>query len=270
MMASSRSSPATLAVEGHGPPVLLIPGLDGTGLLFYRQVPLLAERYRVGTLRLPDNVRTMPALVALVREAVAGLCSDGERAILVGESFGGALALSYALTHPATVSRLVILNSFPYFGPQARLWLGYHVLRATPWGVMRLVRQLTAWRMHSRHTGRAELRRFHALMRATTREGYLTRLRMLRCYDVREQLKELTIPTLFLAAEQDHLVPSVEQARLMAGLTPGATLRVLPGHGHICLIAPDMDLGALIEEWEAALSVPGGASWATEPGGRPA
>ena len=241
-------------LTGSGPPLLLLPGLDGTGLLFYRQVPLLASHYRVGVLRLPDEARTMGELVALVRNALTSLAPGGEPVTLAGESFGGALALSYAVEHPQTVERLVILNSFPYFGPQARLWLGYHVLRATPWGVMRLVRQLTAWRMHSRHTGREEIRRFHDLMRATTRQGYLARLAMLRSYDIRARLRELAIPTLYLAADQDHLVPSVEQARLMAGLTRGSSVRVLQGHGHICLIAPDVDLRALIEDWTTAAS----------------
>jgi 3-oxoadipate enol-lactonase len=240
---------SSLTVVGSGPPLLLVPGLDGTGLLFYRQVPQLATRYRVGTLRLLDHVRRMDTLLSHVREALRQLSPDGDKVVLVGESFGGALSLSYALAYPDVVSRLVVLNSFPYFGPQARLWLGYHLLKATPWGMMRLVRQLTAWRMHSPHTGAAELRRFHELMRATTRDGYLARLEILRTYDVRARLPQLAVPTLYLAADRDHLVPSVDQARLMAGLTPNATLRVLHGHGHICLIAPDLDLLPLLDEW---------------------
>jgi pimeloyl-ACP methyl ester carboxylesterase len=86
-------------------------------------------------------------------------------------------------------------------------------------------------------------------MRATTRQGYLSRLRMLREYDVRRRLAEVQAPVLYLAADGDKLVPSVEQARLMASLTPHATMRVLEGHGHICLIAPDIDLGAILDEW---------------------
>lgn len=239
----------SLTISGSGPPALLVPGLDGTGLLFYQQVPRLAARYRVGTLRLPDEARTMEALVAHVHEAVRSLAPGGERVTVIGESFGGALSLSYALAHPESVARLVVLNSFAYFGPQARLWLGYHLLKATPWGMMRLMRQLTAWRMHSPQTGKAELRRFHELMRATTREGYLARLAILRTYDVRDQLPLLTAPTLYLASDLDNLVPSVQQARLMAHSTPGATLRILHGHGHICLIAPDLDLLPILEGW---------------------
>ncbi len=233
-------------------PLVLVPGLDGTGLLFYRQVPLLERRHRVATHRLRDDATQIEELVADLHARVEAVAPAGERVTLVGESFGGALSLTYALAHPERVGRLVIINYFPYFGPQARLWLGYHLLRSTPWGVMRVVRELTAWRMHSPHTGKEEIRRFHQLMRATTRNGYLSRLRMLRGYDVRARLPEIQVPVLFLAADRDHLVPSVEQARLMASLTPHATMRVLGGHGHICLIAPDMDLGSILDEWITA------------------
>lgn len=224
-----------------------MPGIDGTGLLFYRQVPLLERRYAVTTTRLRDEVRVMDQLVADLHRSVE-TAADGP-VTLLGESFGGALALSYALAHPERVSRLVILNSFAHFGSPARLWLGYHLLRATPWGMMRLVRQLTGRRMHSPATDRDEIRRFHDLMRQTTREGYLSRLQILRDYDIRHQLAAIQAPVLFLAADRDVLVPSVEQARLMASLTPRARLRVLEGHGHSCLIAPDMDLSAILDEW---------------------
>jgi pimeloyl-ACP methyl ester carboxylesterase len=54
---------------------------------------------------------------------------------------------------------------------------------------------------------------------------------------------------LFLAAERDRLVPSIAQARFMAARVPGATVRVLTGHGHVCLIAPGVDLGHILNEW---------------------
>jgi pimeloyl-ACP methyl ester carboxylesterase len=59
-------------------------------------------------------------------------------------------------------------------------------------------------------------------------------------------------PALFLAAEQDHLVPSVQQAQLMISRVPRATLRVLHGHGHICLIAPEIDLAEIVTAWREA------------------
>ena len=231
--------------------LVLVPGIDGTGLLFYRQIPALERQFEITTTRHRDDARSMEDLVEDLDREIARAAA-GRPVTLLGESFGGALTLSYALAHPERVERIVILNSFAHFGSQARLWLGYHLLRATPWGMMRIVRQLNASRMHSPQTERDEIRRFHELMRATTREGYLSRMRMLRDYDIREQLPSLRVPALYLAADRDTLVPSVEQARLMSELTPSATMRVLEGHGHSCLIAPDLNLAAILDEWMLA------------------
>ncbi len=229
--------------------LVLIPGIDGTGKLFYRQIPRLEHHFTVTATVLRDDAESMSDLVADLDAAIGRVAGDGRRVTLLGESFGGALTLSYALAHPERVERLVILNSFAHFSSPARLRLGYHLLRATPWGLMPIVRQLNASRMHSAGTERDEIRRFHDLMQSATREGYLSRLRILRDYDVRGQLPSIAAPVLYLAADRDTLVPSVEQARMMSELTPTATLRVLEGHGHSCLIAPDLDLAAIIDDW---------------------
>jgi pimeloyl-ACP methyl ester carboxylesterase len=242
-------------IRGQGPAVVLVPGMDGTGELFYRQVPLLATSYRVGTYALRDATPSMDVLVDDLARAIEVVAPESRRAIVIGESFGGALSLSLAIARPDRVEALVILNSFAHFAPQFRLHLAILGLRAMPWGAMALVRRLTASRLHSRHTHRDEIRRFFELTARTTRTGYLNRLRALTQYDVRGRLREIGCPTLFLAAERDHLVPSVEQARLMAARVPRATMKVLDGHGHICLIAPDVDLAAILQEWQAGLSV---------------
>jgi pimeloyl-ACP methyl ester carboxylesterase len=228
--------------------LFLVPGIDGTGKLFYRQIPALERDFTVTPTRLRDEAASMDDLVADLDAEITRVAGAG-RVSLLGESFGGALTLSYAIAHPERVERLVIVNSFAHFGSPARLWLGYHLLRATPWGMMRILRQLNARRMHSPQTEREEIERFHELMRSATREGYLSRMRILRDYDVRDRLPSIAAPVLYLAADRDTLVPSVEQARLMSGLTPTATMRILEGHGHSCLIAPDLDLAAILDEW---------------------
>lgn len=249
-MRSELTEPYDPAVTicGAGEPVVLVPGLNGTGRLFYAQVPRLARSYRVATYALRNDAADWPTLVADLGRVVDAAAPDG-RAIVVGESFGGALALSFALAAPERVAALVVLNSFPYFEPQIRLHLARLGLSALPWGMMTLIRRATAHRLHSAHTHREEIRRFMELTAGASRRGYLNRLRLLADYDVRERLGELPMPTLFLASDQDHLVPSVAQATFMAGRVPRATLRVLTGHGHICLIAPDLDLSVILREW---------------------
>jgi len=226
--------------------------MDGTGRLFYRQVPLLARRFRVATYSLRDDAPGMAVLVEDLAKVIRAARPSGDRtpAVVVGESFGGTVAMSLALAHPEIVAALVVINSFPRFLPQAYLRLAIGAIHAMPWEAMAVVRRLTAFRLHSRFTHRTEIRRFLELTAATSRGGYLSRLRILRDFDVRDRLPELRMPTLFIATERDHLVPSVAQARYMVARVPDATLRILPGHGHICLIAPGVDLERLLADWE--------------------
>jgi pimeloyl-ACP methyl ester carboxylesterase len=242
-----------LSVHGTGEALVLVPGMDGTGQLFYRQTPSLSESFRTATYALRSNALTMDTLVDDLGRVIDAVAPETRRAIVVGESFGGALAMSFALARPEQVSALVVLNSFPYFAPQFRLRLARYGLALLPWGAMPLIRRATAFRLHSAHTHREEIRRFMELTATASRDGYINRLQLLMSYDIRDRLHELRPPVLFLAAEQDHLVPSVEQAELMVSRVPRATLRLLHGHGHICLIAPDVDLRAILLPWLAGL-----------------
>ena len=238
-----------LHVDGDGTPLIYVPGMDGTGLLFYRQVLALIPYHRVATYRLRDDADSMETLVRDLGTIHDAVSPAREPAILVGESFGGALAMSFALAHPERVSRLLILNSFPHFTPQLRLRLARLGILLMPWGAMPLVRRLTAHRLHSRSIERSDRAAFQVLTRKTTKRGYLGRLHNLERYDLRDRLRDLRPPVLFLAADDDRLIPSVEQARLMASLAPSATIQVLPGFGHCCFLAADMDLAAILRGW---------------------
>jgi pimeloyl-ACP methyl ester carboxylesterase len=230
--------------------------MNGTAHLFYRQVPLVEQAYRVATYSLRDDAESLDALAADLANIVDVVAVPERQAIVVGESFGGAVALTTALRHPDRIQALIILNSFPYFGPQARLRLAIAGLRIMPWGAMSLIRHLTAFRLHSPHTHRDEVRQFIARTVHATREGYINRLTLLKRFDVRHRLRDIQCPVLFLAAENDHLVPSVEQARYMAARVPGSVMRVLEGHGHICLIAPDINLKSILDGWLETPSSP--------------
>jgi pimeloyl-ACP methyl ester carboxylesterase len=227
-------------------------GLDGTALLFYRQIPTLSRRFRVETFPLRDDPScTMEELVAELGARLdrLGLDSGGERVFLCGESFGGALGLSFALAHPERLRGLVLVNSFPYVRRRVSIRLGPPLLKLIPWGAMPLVRRLTEWRLHSSHTRPDDRREFRRRTRGVARSGYIRRLEILQSYDVRDQLHRINLPTLFLAADQDRLVRSVEEARFMAARVPNATLRILEGFGHVSMIHHDFDLLECITPW---------------------
>ena len=230
------------------PALILVPGLDGTALLFYRQIPLLADRFDVVAFPLPDE--PAHSMDDLVRD-LATLIDETSRGpvVLCGESFGGALSLSFALAHPERVAGLVIVNSFPVIRTRFRLWLAPWLLRLLPWGSMAVMRRLTESRLHSPHARPEDLREFHERAKAIGRRGYLRRLEILRTYDLRERLGEVRTPSLFLAGDCDRLIPSVREARYMAARVPNAEVRVLEGYGHICLINHDLNLLEYIDPW---------------------
>jgi pimeloyl-ACP methyl ester carboxylesterase len=241
-----------VSIEGEGSPLVLVPGLNGTGELFYRQIPSLRRAYRVATYTLRDDAPTLDVLADDLAHVIEDVAPVERRAIIVGESFGGAVALTLALKHPERVSALVIVNSFAYLESQMRLRFAIAGLTLVPWRAVGPMRQLMAFRLHSRQTDRAEVTRFVALTARATRRGYVGRLKLLRDYDVRHRLHELRPSALFLAADGDHLVPAVAQAQYMTDRVAAGHMRVLKGHGHICLIAPGVDLVEILNDWRTA------------------
>lgn len=106
---------------GQGPPLLLIHG-SGPGVSAWANwrlsIPVLAQRARVlapdmvgfGFSERPPGQRyDMDAWVAQAVGVLDAL--DVERADVVGNSFGGALALALAIRHPQRVRRLVLMGS---------------------------------------------------------------------------------------------------------------------------------------------------------------
>jgi 2-hydroxymuconate-semialdehyde hydrolase len=108
-------------LQGAGAPVLLIHG-SGPGVSAWANwrlaMPGLAKTRRViapdmagfGFTERPDGMRyTMDAWVQQVLDLLDAL--DVERADVVGNSFGGALALAFAIRAPRRVRRLVLMGS---------------------------------------------------------------------------------------------------------------------------------------------------------------
>jgi pimeloyl-ACP methyl ester carboxylesterase len=123
-----------LLIRGSGPAVVLVPGMNGTGELFYRQLPLLERSYRVATYSLRDDAESLEVLAADLAQIVDAVAPVERRAIIVGESFGGAVALTFALSRPEMVSALVILNSFSH-SPR-NFTLAIAGLTTLPWRTM--------------------------------------------------------------------------------------------------------------------------------------
>src|SRR5215212_8674968 len=98
---------------GRGPFLFFLPGLDGTGELFYRQIPELSRDFTVVNFGLrTEGAFTYEDLIDDISGLIEKLGCG--KVTLCGESFGGTLALQFAAARPEMVERLIIINSFPY------------------------------------------------------------------------------------------------------------------------------------------------------------
>jgi pimeloyl-ACP methyl ester carboxylesterase len=102
---------------GSGPAIVMLHGLDGqVGDFTYSLVEMLADDHRVIVLERPGSGHsTQPAdAMASIREqartVAAFIAALGlERPLVMGHSFGGAVALSLALDHPDAVGGLALV-----------------------------------------------------------------------------------------------------------------------------------------------------------------
>ena len=236
-------------VQGSGPVLIYIAGLDGTGELFFKQAPALARSFRVVTYRSRDGEAfTYSDLTADLAEIIKDL---GEaKATILGESFGGTVALSFALAYPQMVERLIVINSFPRFRGRKRIKLAAMLAGGMPFGALMPFRlAASSLGLYVDGVSRNDRDRFFKAVRSVKGESYARRLTLIAGLDLEDRLSEIQTPTLFIAGERDLLIPSAHEARLMAERMPKARVKVIPRAGHACLLGDRLRLAEILAEW---------------------
>ncbi len=178
-------------------PILLLPGMDGTGELSKPFAELAPSRFRPIVVSLPDLV-SYDALFEAVEKAVP---PSGNFAVL-GESFSGPLAIRLAARHRDRVVALILSNSF-ISAPRSAL------LRLVPWRLL-LSLDPPAWISRVFMVGRSASRREVEDIRRTA--ALCNRRTLAKRMDEVLTLKDdhassgVTCPVLCLRGTEDRLV----------------------------------------------------------------
>jgi 3-oxoadipate enol-lactonase len=236
--------------EGGGPAFVYVCGIEGTGRLFYKQAADLARDHTVISVPLRGEGRY--GMSQLVEDLAWVLRDAGVvRATVLGESFGGLLTLAAALEHPEMFERLILVNTFAHFSQRAKIHLGCVLFEAF-YPLMKAHRTRAARRvLFSNDVSEEDRRQFREHTRVVPREGYLSRLRIIRDTDLRPRLREIKAPALVVAGAADHLLDSVSAARLMVAGLPRARMKLLEGTGHVALLSGRVRVRDWLSEFES-------------------
>jgi len=164
-----------------------------------------------------------------------------ERAVLIGHSAGGALAVLAALEHPHRVEALVLISPAVYTGGpnRATQWL-LNTPQMQRLGPL-LARRIQQWGENFVRSA------WHdpARISDTVWQGYLAPLQIQdwdralweltvanRPLHLADRLAELDVPVLVITGDDDRIVPTEQSVRL-AGALPNAELAIIPACGHV-------------------------------------
>lgn len=187
---------------------------------------------------------------ATVAQAIAIMDAQGmERAVLVGNSAGGSLAMQIALAHPQRVEALILAAPAVFTGngspplvqalantPQMQR-LGPLLARAI--GSVEFSGDLTPAQLEQAAIGARVTDWDRALWAYTAATNRL---------DLSPRFAELTMPVLLLTGDADSFIPPAETIGLADSL-PNATLVVIPGCGHLPQQECETDFMQAVADW---------------------
>jgi len=227
------------AQSGKGPPLFLFHSLLSDRASFDAIVPELARSFRVIVPELPGFGRSQAVTggFADVADRMAEMVKDaasGERAIVLGNGYGGFVALQMAIRHPALVSRLILADTGAAFSEPGREAFRTMARVSREKGLAAItdvaMRRLFASDFQAQHPALMQDRR-EAFLR-TDPDVFCAACDALASLDLRAELGRVTVPALVVVGEYDEATPPPMSYELAAGL-PRAELRVVPGCAHV-------------------------------------
>jgi pimeloyl-ACP methyl ester carboxylesterase len=187
--------------------VVLLPGLDGTGLLFQPLVEAAPPGVVPVVVEYPaSSDSTIEALSSLVRDRQP----DG-RWLLVAESFSGPLAIKLSARNPPGLSGLVLVAT-------AARWTylrWFTWLPLTPLFRFRVPDLALRFLLVGRSAPQSLLSLTRAAIERVHPAVLASRLRELARVDATPDLRRVRVPVLYLEAQQDRLVRDRDRASVL-------------------------------------------------------
>lgn len=244
-------------IHGQGEPLLFIHGLGSSGRDWEPQVPAFSQSYQVITFDLRGHGRSAkPAgptsMAQFAQDALNLLQALGiSRAHVVGLSLGGGIAFQLAVTSPATLATLTIVNSAPElvvrtFKDRATLWQRLTIVKLLG---MRKMGEVLSKRLFVEPDQDALRQTFVERWAENDRDAYEAALRAMVGWSVSARLGEIRCPTLVIAAEHDYTPVSVKEE--YTARIADARLVVVAGARHALPVEKPQEFNRVLLEFLA-------------------
>lgn len=226
---------AVLDTRGSGPPLVYVPGIDGSGEMLLGGARRLERRFRLTRLRYGGDASG--GYAELARSVVERFDELAvERPLVLAESFGAAVALQVALDQPARVAGLALVNGFARFDDRLGLAITRGVFALAPQAWIHAGRRRFAQRgLFAPRRDERALDELLALRGDWFDERYRARLAWIARLDLRPRLGEVRCPVALFAADHDRVVAALRAGHEMAARIPDCELTVLERAGHVVL-----------------------------------
>jgi 3-oxoadipate enol-lactonase len=229
----------TAVQTGKGRDLVVLHSLLADRHAFDPVLPALASKFRVTLFNLPGFHGSEPAITALMDAYVARIedgfqeWNIGSDAVLLGNGFGGTLALAFAMAHPERIAKLVVSDAaagFPEEGRKAFAVMADKVAE----GGLGAVAEIAAKRVYSpaylaAHPDMIEERK--KVLMGIDPKAFQQACKILQETDLVPLLHKLTVPTLVVCGEFDQATPPALN-KVVAQKVPGARYVELKGCGH--------------------------------------
>jgi 3-oxoadipate enol-lactonase len=227
------------AQSGDGPPLFLFHSLLSDRASFDAIAPKLSQSFRVLVPELP-GFGGSPAVAggfgAVADRMAAALkdASGGKDAIVLGNGYGGFVALQMAIRHPGIASKFVLADCGAAFSEPGREAFRNMAAASRAKGLAAVtdvaMRRLFAPDFQAAHPELMQDRR--AAFLKTDPAVFQAACAALAALDLRPQLSKVKVPVLVLVGEHDEATPPPMSHELAAGL-PNARLLIVPGCAHV-------------------------------------
>ncbi|MBK8432837.1 MAG: alpha/beta fold hydrolase [Chloroflexi bacterium] len=250
---------------GEGEPLLLLHGLGSTSRDWAEQIAFLSQNYHVIALDVRGHGRSAkpngPYSIPLFADDTAALLRalGHTSAHIVGLSMGGMIGFQLAVSQPALVKSLVIINSGPEviartFQEKWAIFQRFLIVRLMG---MRGMGQMLGKRLFPLPEQHAIQAQFVERWAENDKRAYTEAMRAIVGWSVAAQIHTIQCPVLVVAAEHDY-TPLAAKEAYVANL-PHAQLLVIPNSRHATSADQPEALNNAIATFLASLSPTGNA-----------